>query len=122
MVRHAGIGHDRGRVRIGQHHLVPESAQRFARLSAGVIEFTRLSDDNRPRADNQHLPDVFPLCHMLLFLPDLHGTPPLELQSRIRIGERSAVGASFARDNLDWLHHRSGIPLLLEISVRKPEM
>ena len=68
VIRHAGIGHDRGRVRVGQHHLVAEPAQRLARLGSGVIEFARLPDDDRPRADDQHLLDVFPLCHNFLLL------------------------------------------------------
>ena len=70
MVGHAGVGHDGGGIRIGQHDFVSESAQRLARLGPGIVEFARLADDDRTGADDQNFLDVFPLCHdsMILFL------------------------------------------------------
>ena len=57
-IRHVRIGHDRSRVGIHQHHFEPFCPQRFASLSAGIIEFTGLADHNRPRAQQQDAPEV----------------------------------------------------------------
>ena len=56
-VRHvgrSGVGHDRGRVGVGQNDLVAETPQRLARLRAGIVEFTRLTDDDRTGTDDHH--------------------------------------------------------------------
>ncbi len=52
-VRHLGVGHDRGRVRVDQDRpnaLAPEGA---AGLGAGVVELGRLADDHGPGTDDQ---------------------------------------------------------------------
>ena len=63
VIGHAGVGHDGGGVGVGQHHFVPLFAQCLARLRSGVVEFTRLSDDDRSGTDNQDLLHIFPLRH-----------------------------------------------------------
>ena len=50
----AGIGHDRGRVRVDQHDLVALFAQGLAGLRAGVVELAGLPDDDRAGADEQN--------------------------------------------------------------------
>ena len=52
------IGHDGGRVGVDEHHLNAFLAQRAGGLGAGIIEFTRLTDDNGAAADNQHGADA----------------------------------------------------------------
>ena len=46
VIRHAGVGHDRCRVGVGENHFVTGGAQRFARLSSGIVKFACLSDDD----------------------------------------------------------------------------
>ena len=58
-----GIGHDRGRVGVGQDHPIAVGPQRPAGLRSGVIEFTSLADDDRARADEQDAVDVGPSAH-----------------------------------------------------------
>ena len=58
-VGRVGVGHDRGRVAVDQDHLEAFFTERLASLRAGVIEFTRLADDDRTRADDQ---DGFDIC------------------------------------------------------------
>ncbi|OQA40044.1 MAG: hypothetical protein BWY49_01137 [Candidatus Omnitrophica bacterium ADurb.Bin314] len=65
MVRHFGIGHDGRRVRVHEHDLIPFLAQGFAGLRSGIIEFTRLTDDDRPGPDNQDFLDVITFWHDL---------------------------------------------------------
>jgi hypothetical protein len=62
-VRHAGIGHDGGGVRVHQHDLVAERAQGFAGLRAGVIKLARLADDDGTGTDDQDLLDVVASWH-----------------------------------------------------------
>jgi hypothetical protein len=52
------VGHDRRRVRVDQHDLVALLQQDLAGLHARVVEFGRLADHDRPRADQQDLRDV----------------------------------------------------------------
>jgi hypothetical protein len=47
------IGHDRGRVRIDEHHLVAFLAQGLAGLDAGVVELTALADDDGAGTDDE---------------------------------------------------------------------
>ena len=53
-VRQIGIGHDRRRIRIDQNDLITFFAQRFARLRTRIVEFARLPDDDRARADDEN--------------------------------------------------------------------
>ena len=62
-VRHVGIGHDRGGVRIDEHDAVALGAQRLAGLDPGIVELAGLTDDDRARADDQNGGDVGPLRH-----------------------------------------------------------
>ena len=63
LVGHHRVGHDRGRVAVDQGHLVAEVPQRLARLGAGVVELTRLPDDDGAGANDEDLVDVFALGH-----------------------------------------------------------
>ena len=58
-VSHVRVGHDSGRVGVHQDDAVTLLAQGFAGLGAGVVEFTRLADNNRASAENQ---DAFYVC------------------------------------------------------------
>ena len=62
-VGHFRIGHDRGRIRIDQHHLIAVRPQRLARLRARVIEFAGLPDHDGAGADDQNLLDVGAFWH-----------------------------------------------------------
>src|SRR5215470_10441839 len=53
-----GIGHDSGRVRIGQHNFVALRLERLAGLGAGVVELGRLADDDGAGAEDQDFRDV----------------------------------------------------------------
>ena len=57
------VRHDRGRVAVDQDHFEPFGAQRLARLCARVVEFSRLADDDRARADHEDAFDVGALGH-----------------------------------------------------------
>ena len=48
-----GVGHDRGRVRVDEDRPDALGPQRAAGLGAGVVEFGRLADDDRPRSEDQ---------------------------------------------------------------------
>ncbi len=52
------VGHDRRRVRIDQHDPVAFGFEGLARLRARIIEFARLSDHDRPGADDQDALDI----------------------------------------------------------------
>ena len=58
-----GVGHDGGRVGVGQHHPVALVAQHPAGLGAGVVELAGLADDDGARPDEQDRLDVGPLRH-----------------------------------------------------------
>ena len=60
------IGHDRRRIRINQNDFVALRAQRFAGLSAGIIKFAGLPDDDGARANDQNFLDVSAFWHWLL--------------------------------------------------------
>ena len=66
-IRHARIGHDGGRIGVDQHDFVAEGSQGLAGLGAGVVELAGLSDDDRPRADDQDLFDVGSSGHLPSF-------------------------------------------------------
>ena len=63
LVGQRAVGHDRGRVRVDQHHVHARLAQHAAGLRPGVVELGRLTDDDRAGADHQHLADVFIARH-----------------------------------------------------------
>ena len=62
-VGRAGVGHDRGRVGVGQDDLVAETPQRLACLRAGIVEFTRLTDDDRTGTDDHHFFNIGVFWH-----------------------------------------------------------
>ena len=58
------IGHDRRRVRVHQDDAVAFFAQCLAGLSAGIIEFTGLADDNRTGTNDQDRRDICAFWHL----------------------------------------------------------
>ena len=62
-VRHVRVGHDRRRIGIDQHDPITLGLQSLDRLRAGIIEFARLPDDDRPGADDENGRDVLALRH-----------------------------------------------------------
>ncbi len=62
-IRHAGIGHDRGGIRVHQDYAIAFLAQRLAGLRAGIIELARLPDDDGAGADDQDAFYVGTFCH-----------------------------------------------------------
>ena len=81
-VREIGIGHDRRRIGIDQNDAVAFRAQRLARLSARIIEFAGLANDNRAGANDQDRLDICPLRHIdssFLFALTSSGRPSRQL-------------------------------------------
>ncbi len=62
-VRHAGIGHDGGRVGVDQDDFIPQFPERLAGLGAGIIEFAGLADDDRAGSDDEHFADIVAFRH-----------------------------------------------------------
>ena len=63
LVRNGGVGHDGGRVGVGQKNLVALLLQGQACLGTGVVELGGLPDDNGAGADDQNAADVGSLRH-----------------------------------------------------------
>ena len=57
------IGHDGGRIGVGQHHFEALGLERLASLRPGVIKLRRLANDDRARADDQDFRDVSAFGH-----------------------------------------------------------
>ena len=68
-----GIGHDGGRVRVHQHHLIALLLEGLAGLRAGVVELGRLADHDRARPDHENLLNVISAWHCLLLVKSLFG-------------------------------------------------
>src|SRR5438552_225870 len=62
-IRDFRVGHDRRGIRIHKNDFVTLFAQRLAGLRSGVIEFTRLPDDNWTGTDDEDFLDVSALWH-----------------------------------------------------------
>src|SRR5438094_7922212 len=62
-LRELRVGHDRRGVRVHEDDLEPLFAERLERLGARVVELARLADDDRPRADDEDLPEIRALGH-----------------------------------------------------------
>ncbi len=62
-VSHAGISHDRGRVRVYQNDPVAFLTQGLAGLGAGIVKFARLTDDDRPGTNDHDGGKVFTTRH-----------------------------------------------------------
>ena len=58
-IGHFRVGHDGCRVGVHQNNAVTLFTQGFTRLCAGIVKLTRLTDNNRTRAQNQ---DTFYVC------------------------------------------------------------
>ncbi len=86
-IRHAGVGHDGGRVGVDQHDLVAEAAQGFAGLGAGIIEFAGLADDDGAGADDQHFLDVIASGHrgFLYVVRSARSSPRRAAQLSVRV-------------------------------------
>ena len=64
VVGHVGVGHNGGGVGVEQHRLDPLRLEGPAGLGARIVELSRLADDDRARADDQHLFDSGVLGHI----------------------------------------------------------
>ena len=62
-VGHGGIRHDGGGIGVDENHPEAFLAQRFAGLSAGVVELAGLADHDGPRAENEDGIDIGTLRH-----------------------------------------------------------
>ena len=62
-IRQIRIGHDRRRIGIDEDDPIALGLERLAGLRAGIVEFARLADDDRARANNQDRGDVGPSGH-----------------------------------------------------------
>ena len=62
-VGHARVGHDRGRVGVGQHHPEPLLGQHPAGLGARVVELAGLADHDGPGPDDQDRLEVVAAGH-----------------------------------------------------------
>ena len=57
------IRHDRRRIGIDKYDFIAEISERFARLGAGIVKLTGLTDDDRARTDDQDFMNVCSLRH-----------------------------------------------------------
>ena len=57
----ARISHDGGRVGVDQDDLVPKLSQSFTGLGAGIVKFTRLTNDDGAGANDEYFVNVIPL-------------------------------------------------------------
>ena len=65
LVRQRLVGHDRGGVRVHQHHVYAGLLQHPAGLGPGVVKLRRLPDDDGAGADHQNLFDGFIQRHII---------------------------------------------------------
>ena len=72
-VGHLRVGHDGGRIGVGEHHFVAFGLKRLAGLRAGVVELGRLANDDRPGADDEYFRDVVAAWHRYS-LPPFHSS------------------------------------------------
>ena len=63
-VSSAGVGHDGRGVAVYQHNLVAQGAQSLAGLSAGIVEFAGLANDDGARTNDKNFMDVIAFWHM----------------------------------------------------------
>ena len=88
------IRHDRGRIAVHQHHLVPLGPQRLAGLGAGIIEFAGLADHDRPRTQQQDAPEIRAAghgCDLAKRAQPLMGAP--------RVGHPTSAGSMPSRND-----------------------
>ncbi len=110
-VGHLGVGHDGGRIGVGQHDLVAFGLERLAGLRAGVVELRRLADDDGPRADDEYLRDVVAAWHGLslgsycLFRANAVRTLRIVITSEAR--DLLSKGRAFRRDGFLFLKGRA---------------
>ena len=64
LVGNMRVGHDGGRVRIDQNHLVTLLLECKARLRTRIVELGGLTDHDRARPDDHHLLDIFSFRHV----------------------------------------------------------
>ncbi len=88
------VGHDRGRVGVGQDDPVALLHEDPARLGAGIIELTRLADHDRPTADHQDAVQVVSPGHGLARHPSPSRSGTLQTGSRRRAGRGRPRGGT----------------------------
>jgi hypothetical protein len=57
------VGHDRRGIRVDEDHAIALAPERPDGLRAGIVELAGLSDDDRPRSDDENFGDVRSLGH-----------------------------------------------------------
>jgi len=62
-IRQVGVGHDRGGVAVDEDDAIALLPQNATRLGAGIIELTRLTDDDGTRTDNEDGADISSFGH-----------------------------------------------------------
>ena len=67
-IRCLRIRHDRGRIGINQYNLISQLPQRLARLGAGIVKLTGLSDDDRAGSYDQYFVNICSLWHSPLLI------------------------------------------------------
>ena len=67
--RELGVGHDRRRVRVDEHHLVALFREDLAGLCSRVVELGCLPDDDRARAEDHYPADVLAARHQARISP-----------------------------------------------------
>ena len=65
-IRQIGISHNSGRVGIHQYYFKAVGLQCFACLRTGIVEFTGLANNNRPRTYDHDALDVVASWHAVL--------------------------------------------------------
>ena len=65
LVRDGGIRHDRGGVGVDENDLVPLLLERQARLRAGIVKLSGLTDDDRAGADDHNFLQIRSLGHVI---------------------------------------------------------
>ena len=63
LVRDAGVGHDGGGIGVAEYDLIPLLLEREARLSACIIKFRALTDNDRTAADHHYFLQIRSLRH-----------------------------------------------------------
>ncbi len=85
------VGHDRRRVAVDQDDLETLLPEHLAGLGSRIVELAGLTDDDRPRADDQYLVDVLTFRHTSsccanCFGPDAPAAPTTLDGLRVRCG------------------------------------
>ena len=95
-----GVGHDGGRVRVGEHHFKAFGLERLAGLGAGVVELGGLADDDGAGAEDEDFRDVSAFGHLY----EIGGAVALSWKTQ---GPSASLGMTGLRrgSGFELLHH-----------------